>query len=61
LLENVDLVREFCFTHGLLGANAPNKDVIGIQMPGGKVLGNASNVRLRFDEQYVGLAAAGKL
>ena len=61
LAETTELVRDFCFRHGLLGSNAPNKDVIGIQMPGGKVLGNPANVKLRFDEHYVGLAAAGKL
>lgn len=61
LLKGTELMRDFCFQHGLLGKNAASKDAIGIQMPGGKVLGNTANVRLRFDEQYVGLAAAGKL
>jgi NitT/TauT family transport system substrate-binding protein len=60
-VRGVELMREFCFEHGLLGENAKSKDAIGIQMPGGKVLGNANNVRLRFDETYVSQAAAGKL
>ena len=60
-VKGVELMREFCFEHGLLGHGAKSKDAIGIQMPGGKVLGDASNVRLRFDETYVKLAAAGKL
>jgi NitT/TauT family transport system substrate-binding protein len=57
----MELMREFCFEHGLLGKGAKNKDAIGIQMPGGKVLGDASNIRLRVDETYVTLAAQGKL
>lgn len=61
LLKSTELMRDFCFRHGLLGKNAPNKDVIGIQMPDGTVLGNPANVKLRFNDQFVGLAAAGKL
>ena len=60
-VRGVELMREFRFEHGLLGESAKSKDAIGIQMPGGKVLGDASNVRLRFDESYVSQAAAGKL
>jgi NitT/TauT family transport system substrate-binding protein len=61
LLGGTERVREFCFEHGLLGKNAKNKDAIGIELPDGKVLGDKSNVKFRFDSQYAGLAAAGKL
>jgi NitT/TauT family transport system substrate-binding protein len=35
--------------------------VVGIEFPGGKVLGNAANVKMRFDASYMQLAADGKL
>jgi NitT/TauT family transport system substrate-binding protein len=59
--ETMDLVRSFSFDHGLLGNNAPSKDVVGIALPGGKVLGDAKNIKFRFDAEYMGLAADGKL
>jgi NitT/TauT family transport system substrate-binding protein len=54
-------VRTFSFANGLFGAGAKSVDDIGIQFPGGKVLGSAQNVRLRFDPTYVTAAAAGQL
>ena len=44
----MDKVRTFLFDKGLLGAGAPSADVIGIELPDGKVLGDAGNVKLRF-------------
>jgi len=61
LTGGTERVRDFCFEHGLLGKNAKSKDAIGIELPDGKVLGDKNNVKLRFDAQYVALAAAGKL
>jgi NitT/TauT family transport system substrate-binding protein len=57
----MDLVTTFAFEHGLLGEGAKSKDVIGIALPDGKVLGDAANVKLRFDATYTALAADGKL
>jgi NitT/TauT family transport system substrate-binding protein len=54
-------VAQFSFDHGLLGEGAPDAGFIGIALPDGKVLGNADNVKLRFDAEYMGLAADGKL
>jgi NitT/TauT family transport system substrate-binding protein len=59
--ETMDLVRTFSFDHGLLGNGAASKDVVGIALGDGKTLGDAKNVKLRFDAEYMGLAAAGKL
>ena len=61
LTETMDFVTDFSFAHGLLGEGAPSADVIGIAMPDGSVLGNADFVRMRFDHQFVQLAAEGKL
>jgi NitT/TauT family transport system substrate-binding protein len=61
LLTATDRVRKFSFDHGLFGQAARSVDDIGIAFPGGKTLGSASNVRLRFDTTYMDLAAAGKL
>lgn len=61
LVTSNDMVRKFSFDHGLLGQNATSVDVIGIEFPGGKVLGDAKNIKLRFDPTYVQLATDGKL
>lgn len=57
----VDLVQEFSFAHGLLGEKAKDKGYIGVELPGGKVLGDASNVKLRIDTTFMKAAAEGKL
>jgi NitT/TauT family transport system substrate-binding protein len=57
----MDLVRNFSFDHGLLGEGARTVDAVGIAFPGGKVLGDAKNVKLRFDADTMKVAAEGKL
>ncbi|HEY2136497.1 MAG TPA: putative urea ABC transporter substrate-binding protein [Xanthobacteraceae bacterium] len=57
----MDLVRTFCFEHNLLGDKVKSKDAVGIALPGGNVLGNKTNVKLRFDPTYMKAAADGKL
>jgi NitT/TauT family transport system substrate-binding protein len=57
----MDLVRTFCFEHNLLGEKVKSKDAVGIELPGGKVLGLKTNVKLRFDPSYMKLAADGKI
>jgi NitT/TauT family transport system substrate-binding protein len=59
--KTMELVRSFSFSHGLLGKNANTKDVVGIAFPGGQVLGDPKNVKLRFDSSYMRMAADGKL
>ncbi|HEY6643493.1 putative urea ABC transporter substrate-binding protein [Povalibacter sp.] len=57
----MDLVRKFSFEHGLLGEGAKTVDVVGIEFPGGKTLGNAKNIKMRFDATYVKMASEGAL
>jgi len=61
LRETMDSVRKFAFEHALLGENASSVDFVGISFADGSVLGNPSNVKLRFNADYVKLAAEGKL
>ncbi len=61
VVKTMDYVRQFSFTHGLLGEGAKSADAVGIAFPGGKTLGNPQNVKLRFDDSYMALAAANKL
>ena len=52
LVKTMDLVRKFSFDHGLLGEGAKTVDAVGIEFPGGKTLGNAKNIKMRFDATY---------
>jgi len=54
-------VRDFSFSKGLFGQGAKSADAVGIGLPGGKTLGDANNVKLRFDPSFMEQAAAGKL
>ncbi len=59
--EKMDFVRQFCFSHGLLGENARSVDILGIQYPDGSVQGDPKNIRFRFDQRFMEMAADGKL
>jgi NitT/TauT family transport system substrate-binding protein len=59
--QKMNLVRQFCFTHGLLGANTKSVDDVGIKYPDGSVQGKADRIRLRFDASYMQMAQQGKL
>ncbi len=59
--ETMDFVTQFTFKHGLLGAGAASPDVIGIELPDGSIWGNETNVKMRFDHQFVRMAAEGTL
>lgn len=61
LPKTMDFVRTFSFEHNLLGEGAKSKDEVGIAFPRGVTLGDAKNVKLRFDADYMQLAADGKL
>ena len=56
-----DKVRQFSFSKGLFGKGATSVDAIGIEFPGGKILGDPKNVKLRFDPSFMQMAADGKL
>jgi NitT/TauT family transport system substrate-binding protein len=47
LKETMEYVRTFCFNHGLYG-DASSKDFVGIQFPDGSIMGDKSNIKLRF-------------
>jgi len=59
--EKMNLVRTFCFTHGLLGASTKSVDDVAIRYPDGSIQGRKDRVRLRFETGYMQLAAQGKL
>jgi NitT/TauT family transport system substrate-binding protein len=61
LVRTMQSVRTFSFDHGLLGQGAKSADVVGITFPSGETLGDSKNVKLRFDDEFMKLAAAGKL
>jgi len=59
--KTMDLVRTFSFSHGLLGEGARSADAVGIALADGKTLGDAKNVKMRFDASFTRLALDGKL
>jgi NitT/TauT family transport system substrate-binding protein len=59
--KTMDLVRQFCFSHGMLGDKTKSPDEIGIQFADGSSLGKGDRIRLRFSTTYMQLAAQGKL
>jgi NitT/TauT family transport system substrate-binding protein len=61
LKKKMDLVRQFCFEHQLLGANTKSVDDVAIRYPDNSVQGKADRVRLVFDLSYMKMAAEGKL
>ncbi len=61
LADTMTKVRDFSFSKGLFGQGARSADAIGIGFPAGKTLGDATNVKLRFDPSFMEQAAAGRL
>ena len=61
LIKTMDLVRRFSFEHGILGQGAISPDVVGIQFPAGKSLGDANNFKMRFDQRFTKMAVDGQL
>ena len=59
--EAMDSVRQFSFDKGLLGQGAMSPDFVGIKFPDGSVMGDEGNVKLRFDDSYMQMAADGEL
>jgi NitT/TauT family transport system substrate-binding protein len=60
LVKTMTQVRDFSFSKGLF-KGASSADAVGMAFPGGKTLGDASHVTLRFDESFMKMAADGKL
>jgi NitT/TauT family transport system substrate-binding protein len=61
LKKTMEQVRTFTYSKGLFGKGAKTKDFVGIAFPDKSVLGDAKNVKLRFDASVMQLAADGKL
>ncbi len=59
--QKMDLVRQFCFQHGLLGQGVNSVDDVAISYPDGVIQGKKDRVRLRFDVTYMQLAHEGKI
>ena len=60
LKQTMQNVAEFSFTHGLLGEGAPDAGFIGIETPTG-IYGDKDNVQLRFNPEFMQMAADGSL
>jgi len=61
LKDKMNLVRQFCFSHKLLGQGTKSQDDVAIQYPDGSIQGRKDRVRMRFDATYMQAAAGGKL
>jgi len=61
LAKTMQRVATFSFEKGLLGDGAQSADFIGMAFPGNLSAGDAANVKLRFDDSFVKMAADGKL
>lgn len=59
--QKMTLVKQFCFSHGLLGENTKSIDEVAIRYPDASVQGKADRVRLRFETAYMQAASEGKL
>lgn len=60
LIKTMEYVAKFSFDHGLLGEGAADAGFIGIETPAG-VVGNKANTKLRFNPEYMKMAAKGSL
>jgi NitT/TauT family transport system substrate-binding protein len=61
LPETMKSVSQFSFDHGILGDGAMDATFIGMEYPNGVITGNKDNVKLRFNADYMEMAADGKL
>jgi NitT/TauT family transport system substrate-binding protein len=61
LITTMTRVRDFSYSQGLFGQGAKSADAVGMSFPGGKTLGDAQHVTLRFDPSFMQMAADGKL
>ena len=60
LKEKMELVRQFCFRHGLLGEHTASADVVAVLYPDKTIQGKKDRVRLRFDDSFMKQAGEGK-
>ena len=61
IIKTMEFVAKFSFNHGLYGEGASDYGFVGIEFPNGKLIGDKGNIKLRFDDTYMKMAAEGKL
>jgi NitT/TauT family transport system substrate-binding protein len=61
LKKTMEYVRTFSFDRGLYGQGASLKNFVGIEFPDKSVIGDKDNIKLRFNEEYMMMAADNKL
>jgi NitT/TauT family transport system substrate-binding protein len=61
IVKTMEFVAKFSFNHGLYGEGASDYGFVGIEFPNGKTIGDKGNIKLRFDDTYMKMAAEGKL
>ncbi len=59
--QKMELVRQFCFRHQLLGEGIAAADDVAIRYPDGSIQGKQNRVRLRIDSAYMHMAEQGRL
>jgi len=60
IMKTMEFVAKFSFDHGLYGEGAMDYGFVGIEFPSG-VIGDKGNIKLRFDDKYMKMAAKGEL
>jgi len=61
LQKKMELVRQFCFMHNLLGQGIKSADDVAIAYPNGAIQGKKDRVRFRFNATFMQDAEQGKL
>jgi len=61
IINTMKFISKFSFDHGLYGEGASDADFVGIEFPNGKIIGDKGNIKLRFDDKYMNMAAEGSL
>lgn len=61
LKTKLALVRQFCFSHKLLGNGVSTPDDLAIRYPDGSVQGKTDRVRFRIDASYMQMSSKGEL
>jgi len=61
IINTMKFVAKFSFDHGLYGDGASDWGFVGVSFPNGKTIGDTNNIKLRFDDTYMRMAAEGKL
>jgi NitT/TauT family transport system substrate-binding protein len=61
IIKTMKFITKFTFDHGLYGDGASDENFVGIEFPNGKIIGDKNNIKLRFDDKYMEMAAKNSL